>query len=107
MQPSHTIGSTELGMSVGSSKKDYSCRYPWMTSKMAGRKQNLNPLSKKLMELVDVVEPTSFLDQVYLGCSQSECKSTDTNFDEYAKCSNHESPQEQLKSYKFGNRTRE
>ena len=93
--------STELGMSVGSSKKDYSSRYPWMTSKMAGKKQNLNRLWKKSMELLDVVQPTSLLDHVYLGCSQNECKSPDTYFDEYVKCSNHESPQEQLKSDLF------
>ena len=41
--------------------------------KMAGRKQMLAPVSKKLMKFVDLGEPTSFLDHVYLGCTQREC----------------------------------
>ena len=40
-----------------------------------GRKQNLNPMWKKFMKHVDLGEPTSFLDHVYLGCTQRECKS--------------------------------
>ena len=32
------------------------------------------PTRKKLMKLVDFGEPTSFLDHVYLGCTQGECK---------------------------------
>ena len=35
--------------------------------KMTGMKQNLSPVWKKLMKLVDLAEPTSFLDHVYLG----------------------------------------
>ena len=34
---------------------------------MTGEKQ-------KLMKHVDLDEPTSFLDHVYLGCTQRECK---------------------------------
>ena len=34
--------------------------------KKAGRKQNLTPMRKRLMNL----EPKSFLDHVYLGCTQ-------------------------------------
>ena len=36
--------------------------------KMAGKKQNLAPMWKKLIKNVDLDEPTSFLDHVYLGC---------------------------------------
>ena len=36
---------------------------------MSGKKQNLAPLCKKLMKNVDIDEPTSFLDHVYLGCT--------------------------------------
>ena len=32
------------------------------------------PMSKKWMKLVDLDEPTSFLDRLYLGCTQRECK---------------------------------
>ena len=42
--------------------------------KMAGKKQNFVPMWKKLMKDVDIEEPTSFLDHVYLGCTQRECK---------------------------------
>ena len=42
--------------------------------KMAGKKQNMAPMWKKLMKNVDIDEPTSFLDRVYFGCTQRECK---------------------------------
>ena len=41
-------------------------------TEMSGRKQNLNPMWKKLMKLVDLGELTSFLDHVYLGCTHRE-----------------------------------
>ena len=41
---------------------------------MAGKKQNLALVWKKLMKDVDMEEPTSFLDRVYTGCTQRECK---------------------------------
>ena len=41
---------------------------------VAGKKQNLAPMWKKLMKDVDIEEPTSFLDHVHLGCTQRECK---------------------------------
>ena len=34
--------------------KDYSCQNTWTTSKMARGKQNLCPMWKKLMKLVDL-----------------------------------------------------
>ena len=42
--------------------------------KMAGKRQNLAPLWKKLMKYVDIEEPTSFLDHVCSGYTQRECK---------------------------------
>ena len=45
---------------------------------MAGKKRNLNPMWKKMMKLVDLGEPTSFLDHVYLGCTYCECKSNES-----------------------------
>ena len=53
--------------------------------KMAGRKQTLDPMWKKLMKLVDLGELTSFLDQKYLGCIQRECKSNENIDDEHRK----------------------
>ena len=41
--------------------------------KLAGKKQNLDPMWKLLNKEVDLGEPTSFLDHVYLGCTQRQC----------------------------------
>ena len=41
---------------------------------LAGKKQNINPMWKELNEEVDVGETTSFLDHVYLGCTQRQCE---------------------------------
>ena len=51
--------------------------------KMAGKKQNMAPAWKKLMKTVDLDEPTSFLDRVYLGNTQRECKPNETIIEEY------------------------
>ena len=40
--------------------------------KLAGKKQNINPIWKLLNKEVDLGEPTSFLDHVYLGCTQRQ-----------------------------------
>ena len=42
--------------------------------KLAGKKQSINPTWKILMKDVDWREPTSFLDHVFLGCTQRECQ---------------------------------
>ena len=42
--------------------------------KLAGKKQNLDPMWKVLNKEVDLGEPTSFLDHVYLGCTQRQCE---------------------------------
>ena len=41
---------------------------------MVGKKQNISPTWKILMKGVDLGEPTSFLDHVYLGYTQRECQ---------------------------------
>ena len=41
--------------------------------KMAGKTENIKLTWKILMKDVDLEEPTSFLDHVYLGCTQREC----------------------------------
>ena len=53
--------------------------------KTAGKKQDLCPTRKKLMKLVHQWEPTSFLDHVYLECTQREWKSNDTIVNEHRK----------------------
>ena len=42
--------------------------------KLAGKKQNLDPMWKVLNKEVGLGEPTSFLDHVYLGCTQRQCE---------------------------------
>ena len=42
--------------------------------KLAGKKQNLDPMWKVLNKEVDLGEPTSFLDHVYLGCTQRKMR---------------------------------
>ena len=46
----------------------------WMTSSTLERKQNINPMWKVLNKEVDLGEPTSFLDHVFLGCTQRQCE---------------------------------
>ena len=42
--------------------------------KLAGKKQNIDPMWKVLNKEVDLGEPTSFLDHVCLGCTQRQCE---------------------------------
>ena len=42
--------------------------------KLAGKKQNIDPMLKVLNKEVDLGEPTSFLDHEYLGCTQRQCE---------------------------------
>ena len=42
--------------------------------KLTGKKQNIDPMWKVLNKEVDLGEPTSFLDHVYLGCTQRQCE---------------------------------
>ena len=43
----------------------------------------------QMMKNVDVDETTSFLDHVYLGCTQRECKPNEPSLNSTQKCSNH------------------
>ena len=44
--------------------------------KLAGKKQNIDPMWKVLNKQVELEEPTSFLDHVYLGCTQRQCETS-------------------------------
>ena len=50
---------------------------------MAGKKQNLDPMWKVLNKEVDLGEATSFLDHVYLGCTQRQCQTSKDIVDNY------------------------
>ena len=51
--------------------------------KLAGKKQNLDPMWNLLNKEVDLGEPTSFLDHVYLGCTQRQCQISKDIVDNY------------------------
>ena len=50
---------------------------------LAEKKQNLDPMRKLLNKEVDLGEPTSFLDHVYLGCTQRQCEISKDMVDNY------------------------
>ena len=51
--------------------------------KLAGKKRNLDPMWKLLNKEVDLGEPTSFLDHVYLGCTQRQTEISKDTLDTY------------------------
>ena len=51
--------------------------------KMTGKKQNINPMWKVLNKEVDLGGPASFLDHVYLGCTQRHCEISKDIVDNY------------------------
>ena len=51
--------------------------------KLAGKEQNLDPMWSLLNKEVDLGEPTSFLDHVYLGCTQRQCEISKNTVDNY------------------------
>ena len=51
--------------------------------KLSGKKQNISPTWKILMKDVDLGEPATFLDHVYLGCTQRECQTSKDFVDNY------------------------
>ena len=44
--------------------------------KLAGKKQNIDPMWKVLNNEVVLGEPASFLDHVFLGCTQRQCETS-------------------------------
>ena len=51
--------------------------------KLAGKKQNINPMWKVLNKEVDLGEPTSFLDHENLVCTQRQCEISKDIVDNY------------------------
>ena len=51
--------------------------------KLAGKKQIINPMRKVLNKEVDLGEPTSFVDHVYLVCTQRQCERSKDIVDKY------------------------
>ena len=51
--------------------------------KLAGKKQNINPMWKVLNKEIDLGEPTSSVDHVYMGCTQRQCERIKDIVDNY------------------------
>ena len=78
--------STELRVSVCSSKARIVLIGVCVDDiKMTGKKQNMTSMWKKLMRNVDLDEPTSFLDHVYLGWTRRECKPNEIIYEQYTE----------------------
>ena len=60
------------GACSSTAKRGYSLSVCVDDIKLAGKKQNLNPMWKVLNQEVDLGEPTSSLDHVYLGCTRKQ-----------------------------------
>ena len=68
--------------------------------KLAGKKQNIDPMWKVRNKEVDLGEPTSFLDHVYLICTQRQCENKQRYCGQITEpCLNPEIPQVQPKKY--------
>ena len=63
-------------------EKGYSYLCMWKPKNWL-EKQNLDPMWKLLNKEVDLGEPTSFLDHVYLGCTQRQCEISKNTVDNY------------------------
>ena len=66
--------SSELGTRICKPRKRLFLSVYVDDIKLAGKKQNIDPMWKVPMKEVDLGEPTSFLEQVYLGCTQRESR---------------------------------
>ena len=68
--------------------------------KLAGKKQNIDPMWTALNKEVDLGGPTSLLDHVYLECTQRQCeKKAKILWTITEPCLNHEFPRVELKHY--------
>ena len=70
--------STELGMYVRSSKKK------GLFLSVNAEKRTMAPMWK-IKKNVDIDDSTSFLDHVYLGCTQRECTPNETIIEQIEK----------------------
>ena len=74
---------SQLGMLIRTSWKGLFLSVYVDDIKLAGKKQNIDPMWKVLNKEVDLGEPTSFLDHVLLGCTQRQCEISKDIVDNY------------------------
>ena len=71
----------------------------YVDDKLAGKKQNIDPMWKELNKEVDLGEPTTFLDHENLGCTQRQCEISKDIVDNYRTMFESEFPQGDWKNY--------
>ena len=75
--------SSKLGMLFVNREKGLFLSVYVDEKELSEKKQHLDPMWKKLMKDVDLGEPTSFLDHVYLGCTPRECQTSKDLVDDH------------------------
>ena len=75
--------SFQLGMLIRRTRKGLFLSENVDDIKLVGKKQNIDPMWEVLSEEVDLGEPTSFFDHVYLGCTQRQCEISKDIVDNY------------------------
>ena len=70
--------------------------------KLAEKKQNINPMWKVINKEFDLGEPTSFLDHVYLGCTQRQCERSKDIVDNYRAMFESRISEERQRNYHAG-----
>ena len=76
---------SELRMYVRSVNKACFCQYMWMTWGLLERSRIWLQCERDWWKNVDIDEPTSFLDHVYLGCTQRACEPNEAIIEQYTK----------------------
>ena len=77
--PKYRLGNVYLFIG----NKDSCYLFVWMTSQWLERDRIWRPCGRKSWKDVALDEPTSFLDHVYLGCTQRECKPNEVLIEQY------------------------
>ena len=80
-------------------KKGYSYLVCMDDRKLAGKKQNIDPIWKVFNKQVDLGEPTSFFDHVSWDACKHKAKKAKILWTDTEPCSNPEFPHEQRKNY--------
>ena len=75
--------STDLGMFFVHRKQGLFLSVYVDDIKMAGKEAEYHSHVKEIDENIDIGEPTSFLDHVFLGCTQRECKPNEIFVEQY------------------------
>ena len=106
-ESSKTLIGTGTGKSLFVYRRQGSFRSVYVDDiKLEGKNQNRASVWKNLMKDVDLDELTSFLDHVYLGCIERECKPNEDIVEQYRNMFESRILPEQLKITRMGQTAR-